>query len=172
MRFCARRVTKSVTTRIRVVMSRVGTKRSVSFPLDVEEGWPPVAMESLPFEVVPGGVKLLVAPLFVKKLSVGDVITVRQRLGRVASWKHKQRSGHSTVWLLRTGSGASAGIARVLKRLHVLGCSCSNGEQLGVYAIDVPPETPMAPVDAVLATLDAKKVAIAYPSFRHPEPVS
>jgi hypothetical protein len=146
-----------------------GARRSVSFPLDVEDGWPPVGIESLPFEVVPRGLKLLVPPLFVKKLSVGDVIAVRERLGRVSSWKRTQRSAHSTIWLLRLKHGGTRDINRVLKRLRELGCNSSNAPQFGSYAIDVPSETPMRDVDAVLARLELERVAVAYPSFRHSE---
>ena len=57
------------------------SRRSLSFPLDVEDDWPPVAIESLPFEAEDRGLRLLAPPLFVNGLSVGDVITVRERVG-------------------------------------------------------------------------------------------
>jgi hypothetical protein len=145
-------------------------KRSLSFPLDVEDDWPPVAAENLPFEAVEDGLRLLVAPLFVKRLSVGDVITVRERLGRVTSWKHKHRSRHSTVWLLRLKRDATRDIKRALERAYRLGCKSSNAPRFGSYALDVPPETSIGDIDELLATLDKERVAIAYPSFRHPEP--
>jgi hypothetical protein len=146
--------------------------RSVSFPLDIEDDWPPVAVENLPFDVAEGGLRLLVPPLFVKKLSVGDVITVRQRLGRVSSWKHKVRSGHSTIWLLRLKPDATRDIKLVLERVHALGCKSSRAPRFGSYAIDVPPEISIGSVDAVLGSLDDERVAVAYPSFRHSEPSS
>lgn len=142
-------------------------RRSVNFPLDVEDDWPPVGIECLPFEEVERGLKLLAPPLFVKKFSVGDVIKVRERLGRVSSWKQTMRSGHSTIWLLRLKRGATREIKSILEHLHELGCKSSSAPQLGAYAIDVPPETPIRRVDAVLAALDRDRVAIAYPSFRH-----
>lgn len=48
----------------------------LKFPLDVEDDWPPVAVEGLPFDVALGGYVATVPPLFVKDLSVGDVIAV------------------------------------------------------------------------------------------------
>lgn len=143
------------------------TKRSLSFPLEVEDGWPPVASECLPFTVVAGGLELQAAPLFVKKLSVGDVISVVAREDEVRSWKHRRRSKHSTIWLLETARGAKRQVAAVGKRLRSLGCVTSSAEQLVVHAVDVPPGTRLAAVDAVLASLDAAKVAVAFPSLRH-----
>lgn len=145
------------------------TKRSLRFPLDVEDGWPPVAVECLPFTVVAGGLELQAAPLFVKKLSVGDVIRVVARKDEVRSWKHRRRSKHSTIWLLETARGAKRQVAAVGKRLRALGCVTTTAEQLGVHAVDVPPEASLADVDAVLATLDGEKVAVAFPSLRHPD---
>lgn len=148
---------------------RKTSRRSLSFPLDVEDDWPPVAIESLPFEAEEGGFRLLVPPLFAKGLSVGDVITVRERVGRVSSWKHKVRSEHSTIWLLRLKRDATRDIKRVLERAHSLGCTSTGVPQFGACAIDVPPAASIESVDAVLAKLDKEKVAIAYPSFRHYE---
>jgi hypothetical protein len=145
------------------------SQRSLSFSLDVEDDWPPVAIESLPFETEDRGFKLLVPPLFVKGLSVGDVITVRERDGRVTSWKHKLRSQHSTIWLLRLKRDATRDIKSILEHLHKLGCTSTGVAQFGAYAIDVPPGTTITSVDAVLAKLDKERVATAYPSFRHSE---
>jgi hypothetical protein len=47
---------------------------SLQFSLDVEGGWPPVGSESLPFIERLEGFELMVPPLFVKDLAVGDVI--------------------------------------------------------------------------------------------------
>lgn len=143
--------------------------RSLSFPLDVEDGWPPVAVECLPFEVVRGGLRLLVPPLFVKKLSVGDVIEVKERQGQIESWKAKRPSKQSTIWLLRL-RGDQRAIKKALEALRDLGCLTTTFEQVGAHSIGVPAEASIERVDGVLATLDRKKVAVAYPSFRHPEP--
>jgi hypothetical protein len=142
---------------------------SLSFPLAVEDDWPPVAIESLPFETEETGFRLLVPPVFVKGLSVDDVITVRERDGRVSSWRHKLRSQHSTIWLLRLKRDATRDIKSVLEKLHKLGCTSTGVARFGVYAIDVPSGTTITRVDSVLAKLDKKRVATAYPSFRHSE---
>jgi hypothetical protein len=144
-------------------------KRSVSFPLDVVDDWPPVAVECLPFDVVANGLRLTAPPLFVKQLSVGDVIKVRERSGRVTSWKHASRSGQSTLWLLSLKRGGTADIKRILASLHRLGCTTSSVAQLGSHAISVPADLPIEKVDALLARLKPERVAVAFPSFRHRE---
>jgi hypothetical protein len=46
----------------------------LNFAFDVEGDWPPIAVEPLRFSPGAVGYKLLAPPLFVKELSVGDVI--------------------------------------------------------------------------------------------------
>jgi hypothetical protein len=137
--------------------------------LDVEDGWPPVAVESLPFQVAPDGYVALVSPLFVRDLSVGDVIDATLDAGgkRVESWHHVVRSGRSTIWLLRLDRSNT--IDAVLTRLRGLGCNTVTFEQAGTYSVDVPESVPMKTVDAALAHLDADSVAVAFPAMRHPE---
>jgi hypothetical protein len=145
---------------------RAPRRVSLTFALDVEDGWPPVAAECLPFDVVPGGVKLLVPPLFIKGLSVGDVIVVEEQDDQIWSWKHRSRSKNSTVWLLALRDRAKR-IGKAVRRLASMGCTSTSG--LAVTAIDVPPTVSMEELDAVLGTLDPEMTPIAYPSFRHRE---
>ena len=150
--------------------SQAKTKgRSLVFPLQVVDGWPPYGSECLPFKVVPGGLQLLVAPLYVKKLSVGDVIAATEEDREVRSWKHVRPSNHTTIWLLAIRGNATRDIKRTLKRLGALGCSTSHNDDIAVSAIDVPPNVSIQCVDAELASLDPEEIGIAYPSFRHAE---
>jgi hypothetical protein len=149
---------------------KTGTPGRVSlvFTLEVEDDWPPFAVESLPFDETPSGYRALVAPLFVKDLSVGDVIEADVGPDRdVRSWKHVTRSAHTTIWLLRME--ATTTIAPILDRLQELGCSTVRLEQAGAYAVDVPESVSMDDVDALLEELDSDVVAAAFPSMRHPE---
>jgi Domain of unknown function (DUF4265) len=141
----------------------------LSFPLDVEDGWPPVPVETLPFRPAVEGYIAAVPPLFVKDLSVGDVIdaTLEEGSSRVSSWRHRAKSGHSTIWLLRMRQSAT--IDSVLGELRSLGCHTVRLEEAGAYSIDVPETVAMSPVDAALAELDELAVAVAFPSMRHPE---
>ncbi|MFT7723423.1 MAG: DUF4265 domain-containing protein [Roseateles sp.] len=141
---------------------------SLKFRLDVEDDWPPVALESLPFRKVVSGYETLAAPLFVKDLSVGDVIEAKiDGKSEVESWRHVSRSDHTTVWLLRLKQPNQ--IEEVLAKLRELGCNSVGLDAAGCYAIDVPPTVGIGEVDAVLARLDDAAVATAFPSMRHPE---
>ena len=140
----------------------------LKFPLAVEDGWPPVAMESLPFLVSDAGYQARVSPLFVKDLSVGDVIAAT--LGdenTVEDWGHITRSPHTTIWLLRLKQ--PNGIDAVLAELRSLGCNSVGLDTAGCYAIDVPETISMEIVDSILASLDGDSVGVAFPSMRHPE---
>lgn len=145
------------------------SSKSLVFALAIEGNWPPVASECLPFREDQGRYELLAPPLFVKNLSVGDLIeaTIDEASQCVFEWHHVSKSGHTTVWLGRMRSSDT--IARVLAELRELGCHTVRFEQGGVYAIDVDPSLEMSAVDAVLARLDPTAVAVAFPSMRHEE---
>lgn len=143
---------------------------SLTFGLKPEDGWPPVAAESLPFRVVPEGYLLLVPPLFVRDLSVGDVLVVtRDRESeQVVSWQHLTRSPRTTIWLLRMKAWEA--LDKVLADLRALGCNTTAMLSAGAYSVDVPESLELRAVDLVLARLDEHSVAVAFPSMRHPEP--
>jgi len=141
---------------------------SLQFPLEVEDDWPPVGSESLPFERKREDYECLASPLFVKDLSAGDVIKIKKDgEGFVSSWEHVERSGRSTIWLLRLANNNQ--IEPCLQRLRSLGCNTASVDEFGCYSIDVPETLPIAAVDEVLEELDPELVAIAFPSMRHPE---
>lgn len=139
---------------------------SLQFPLEVVEDWPPVALESIPFERRTGGYLALAAPLFVKDLSVGDLIAPKlDNEVKVLTWTHVARSKNTTVWLLRLRK--SDAISNALSSLRALGCNTVEFEAGGSYSIDVPGLVPIEAVDAILTNLDVNEVAIAFPSLRH-----
>lgn len=141
---------------------------ALNFRLEVNDEWPPIARECLPFEPVHEGYRCLQAPLFVRDLSVDDIIVPDiDEEGSVASWHHLVRSERTTIWLLRIGPSES--IAGVVHQLCDLGCSSSELAAAGCYAIDVPGDVAIERVDLCLDSLDATSVAVAYPSFRHAE---
>lgn len=140
---------------------------SLIFPLDVEDDWPPVASESIPFAVCVGGYRALAAPLFVKDLSVGDVITADlAEANLVKSWQHVVRSGRTTVWLLRLRGGNNR-IDQTLAELRAMGCDTVDFGEMGCYSVDVPETLKIDQVDEVLALLDESSVGVAFPSMRH-----
>lgn len=143
--------------------------RTFAFPLEVVDGWPPLASEALPFEIVDGGYRAMVAPLFIKDLSVGDVLRIEAdpTSAEVKSWVHLSRSGNSTIWILRVCGSDQPHEA--LARVRELGCNTVTLGDLGIYAIDVPTEVPIALVDVELKKLSQDAFAVAFPSFRHDE---
>ncbi len=138
----------------------------LTFALDVDEGWPPVAVEAIPVRVADGGFEILVAPLFVGGMSVGDKIEVETDPvnGTVMSWRTIVRSGRSTIWLLRLRQ--SEAMAPVIAELRALGCETSELEMFGACSVDVPESLAIEAVDQALAKLDSG-VAVAFPSLRH-----
>lgn len=141
---------------------------SLKFGLDVEDGWPPAAVESLPFRLTETGYKALSAPLFVKDLSAEDLISVRlSGNDSIEHWEHIDCSHRSTVWLLRLKTPNN--IDEVLARARAMTCNTAGIDSLGCYNIDVPIEVPITEVDSFLADLDEDAVAVAFPSLRHPE---
>lgn len=136
------------------------------FILRVVGEWPPVAIEGIPCMQVEGGYRIESPPLFVKGLSVGDVILAEfDLLGNVVAWRLVSRSGRTTAWILRTGAGDN--IASVLPCLKSINCEIVALPKLGCYSVDVPAAVCIADVDACLAHLDASSTAVAFPSFRH-----
>lgn len=136
------------------------------FILDVEDGWPPVSIEGIPCKVVNGTHQIKAAPLFVKDISVDDIIeVVFDSFGKVSSWHHVQKSNRSTIWLLRTAGTQNIDV--ILQELRALDCNTVRLPQYGSYSIDVPAEVEMQEVDFFLAKLDPNSVSVAYPSFRH-----
>ena len=142
---------------------------SLQFPLVVEDGWPPVSSESLPFEERANGYESTIPPLFVSDLSVGDMITISlDESGFISSWSHNFKSSRSVVWLLRLSSTGSINIA--LDKLRVLGCNTVGSDALGCYSVDVPAHISIGSVDSILEKLNPDEVAVAFPSMRHPDP--
>ncbi|MBK6881998.1 MAG: DUF4265 domain-containing protein [Flavobacteriales bacterium] len=141
---------------------------SLNFILDVHEGWPPVAVESIPSKSVSGGFEVLDAPLYVQGLSRGDVVRIDVgNSDEVIRWSHIVRSQHSTVWLLRLNTPNN--IEDVLAKVRDLSCSTVSLPSQGSYAIDVPGDVKLERVEALLENLDSATVAVAYPSLRHVE---
>jgi Domain of unknown function (DUF4265) len=139
----------------------------LEFGLVEKDGWPPVSVESLPFSVASDGYVALLPPLFVKDLSVGDVIDAEVDIDsfRVVSWRHVVRSKRTTIWLLQMRSSDTINV--VLAKLREHGCNTVGLDALGTYAVDVPESVAIEMVDKALEHLDPESVAVAFPSMRH-----
>jgi uncharacterized surface anchored protein len=134
------------------------------FPLQIDDGWPPVGKESLVFTKADAGYQLKTAPLFVKDLSVDDVLAViATNEMEVESWQHVFRSGRSTAWIMDFGDPA---LPDVLQQLRGLDCNIEHLIQFDYYAVDVPAEAPSGVVEACLDLLAEETAPVAYPSWR------
>lgn len=138
---------------------------SLNFALEVEDGWPPVATECLQFEKTGLSHTLLVAPLFIEDLSVGDELqVVSESEGIVHEWRHLRKSRNSTVWFLRIGE---VDVEPLLKPIQELGCNTTWSSQLGAGSIEVPEGVSVEAIDACLETLEIPSLTLAFPAWRH-----
>lgn len=138
------------------------------FSLDIVDEWPPVGVEGVPATKMDLGYRIEEPPLFVKGLSCGDIISIQcDGDGNIRSWDHVSKSGHSTIWILRTGRPNN--IEQVIAKLRALNCKVGQLPQLGSYSIDVPDQIPISEVDTCLEELDRTSAEVAFPSFRHNE---
>lgn len=135
------------------------------FLLKIDDGWPPVAKECLICTATESNYRVEVPPLFVKDISVGDVIEIeRDEEGDVSAWSQVKRSKRSTVWIMVTGSTSIEGTIECLISMK---CNVERFKEYRYFSIDVPEECSVERLDECLAALDREKVSIAFPSFRH-----
>jgi len=138
----------------------------ISFSLAIDDdGWPPVGVEWLYVTRTDVGLRIETLPLFVKDISVQDVIEAEvDDEKRVVRWAHIEKSKRSVVWVMAYGS-YDPGPA--LQSLRDMGCNTESLKSYNYFAVDVPPEISFEKVDVVLETLDKASSAVAFPSFRH-----
>jgi hypothetical protein len=136
----------------------------LTFALDVEDGWPPVAAEGLPCRPVAEGLEVLVPPLFVRGLAVGDVIRVKSEVnGQVTEWRTVRASSNSTVWAMAHG----VDLSEELNELRALGCNTSSFPGGQVHAIDVPASLAIEELESRLdGRYSEEQLALAYPVWR------
>jgi hypothetical protein len=144
--------------------------RNLYFQLEVDDGWPPVSVEVMSCEEEAGGYLVKSPPIFIKGISVGDVITANpDSEGRVWEWQHLSQSMHTTIWLARLEEEAQTDIDEIVEKLRGFDCRIAEIRTLGCYSVDVPPQCPIDRIDEVLDDVDAERIAVAFPSFRHPD---
>lgn len=139
---------------------------SLSFNLDIVDGWPPVAVEGLVFTNV--GVdcyRLEVPPFFIKDLSVGDVLNIETSAdGFVSKWTHEFRSLRSTIWIM---DWEDPNLEMVVAHLLSRKCNVERFKQYKYLSLDVPSECSQQELEFWLDKLDEEKASVAYPSYRH-----
>lgn len=139
----------------------------ICFSLDIDDEWPPVAVECMDCNIVQDGLQVRVPPFFLKDLSVGDVIDVtKDEHGNVVTWSHRSRSSRSTIWIMLL---APRSIESTLDRLKAMQCNVERFAEYKLFAIDVPEDCPLSQVDACLEEIEGEDVVVVYPSLRHTE---
>jgi hypothetical protein len=127
----------------------------VDVPLTVEEGWPPVDVESLWVRVDSDGAFVVEnVPVFAMDLARGDTIEASvEPDGRFRFTRRILTGGHATFRLIALGDDPA--VAKVVERLEQLGADVVESTFPALWAIDVPPA---APLEAIRAALDEARV--------------
>ena len=135
------------------------------FELERDDEWPPVAKECLTCSDCGVGYKIQVPPLFIKDMSVGDVVSVEMNdTGDVVAWRHLSRSRQSTAWIMASPGGAIESVIECLKNLS---CNVVRFEEYRYFAVDIPAEVRIEDVDACLGAIKEGEASFVFPSFRH-----
>jgi len=139
--------------------------RKLQFALDNDEDGPPVSSEAVWCDLEGTAFKLRNAPFFIKGLAVNDVFEAELDAvnGHIFEFTVIEPSNHSLVWLL---NNTEADIGPVLAKFRELGCSTEGLEELSLYAIDIPGETPDAPLNLLLDAVELAGFDLAFPVWR------
>jgi hypothetical protein len=104
-----------------------------------EEGYPPVAMESLwAKEVSTGLYEIDNIPFYVVGISFGDLVEATLDHSKLMTFvRLKQASAHSTIRVILFKKEART---ELVEKLEKLGCSWEGGSVSTFLSIDIPPE--------------------------------
>ncbi|MBU0829311.1 MAG: DUF4265 domain-containing protein [Gammaproteobacteria bacterium] len=138
----------------------------ISFALDVENGWPPVATEHVWCEKSGAVYELLNAPFFIQGLAFGDkfVAQIDTANGCVFEFTIIDSSGHSLVWVLEP---ENLQFEDFKPALLDLGCSVEGFPAFKLHAIDIPSSVDTKGVGEAMNRLETRGFAIAFPVWRH-----
>jgi hypothetical protein len=145
---------------------RVPQSQELRFALNVEDGWPPVATESVWCRVEDEIFELQNAPFFIQGLACGDKFrAVADSVnGCIFDFKLVESSGHSLAWVLQ---GEGADFASHKAKLKELGCRVEGFPACELWSIDVPATAAGADVDSLLTEIESQGFAVAVPVWRH-----
>jgi hypothetical protein len=138
----------------------------LAFALDVEDGWPPVAVEHVWCEKYGASYRLQNAPFFVKGLAVGDRFSAEPDAvnGCIFEFAVLETSGHSLVWIIEQ---AELDIHSHDEELAALGLRVENFPQCRIHAVDVPASVERHAVNALVDRLEGLGFLLAFPVWRH-----
>ncbi len=137
----------------------------VAFALDVEDGWPPVAVEHVWCERTGSIYQLKNAPFFIK-LALDDKFSGEPDgvNGCIFEFTIEESSGHSLVWVIEKNGLELEPYKHEL--LH-LGCSVEGFPAFKLHAVDVPASAEHEAINAAMDKLESLGFAMAFPVWRH-----
>lgn len=139
--------------------------KKLSFALNIEDGWPPVASESVWCELIEGGYKLVNAPFFISGIAYGDIFKadLDEVNGHVFEFEILEESGNSLVWVMNK---ERVDITTSLKELDSIGCRVEGFSEFNLYSIDIPSSVSLARLDSIFDKIESQGLAVAYPVWR------
>ncbi len=136
------------------------------FALDVEDGWPPVATESVWCNVNDDIFELQNAPFFINGLAWGDKFRAIPDSvnGCIFDFELVASSGHSLAWVLKS-EGTDFSLHKA--KLQELGCRVEGFPVYKLWSIDIPATAAESDVDSLLNEIESQGFAVAVPVWRH-----
>ena len=142
--------------------------QKVVFALEKDEdGYPPMPTESLWCKRTGDGLaRVDNIPFFATGVSLRDVVRVHDVDGASHFVEVVERAGHSTLRVMLLVDGK---VALMRGNLAKLGCVLELSPLEALFSLDVPPETPYAPIVAYLTRMSAgSTLAFEEPCRQHP----
>ena len=138
----------------------------LSFALNIEDDWPPVANENVWCDRAGDVYELLNAPFFIAGLAYRDKFTAKPDAvnGCIFEFQVTEASGHSLVWLI---DNDDLDFKEAKQKLIDLGCSIEGFPTFRLHAIDVPAEVDCAAISATVDHLEKRGFDLAFPVWRH-----
>ena len=128
-------------------MQRPTINAKIEFRLQIEDGYPPISVESLNARQVESGqFEILNTPFFVKNVAYGDRVTaIQQQDGRLIFEACTVYSGFKAISIILLDESLDVGVLDLLRGLH---CVIEYGEfgDLRMVAVAVPPSVDYTPI--------------------------
>ena len=125
----------------------------VHFRLEIENDWPPAAVESLwAIERGDGAVELANTPFFVRGVAIGDVVetSIDDEGARWAGSVIRPSANCTIRLIVLRGGGSAAARQTVLNVFHKLGAGGEGIEQFRMVALDIPPDAKLGKIKRLL----------------------
>ena len=140
----------------------------VFFALDIEDGWPPVGVESVWCEKVGDNYRLKNVPFFIPDIARDDVFyaEIDPVNKHVFDFEIIESSGRSVVWFM---NNSDLNISKFKEKLTQLGCSVEGFPKFSLSSIDVPPDIDFDALENLVDHYENKGLDFAFPVWRNIE---